>query len=46
MADGCICNHSATLRSHNDGVGDVLAIKGDIVQCSPGEGGSDRVRVG
>ena len=45
MGDGLTCNFRAILVTDSDSVGDVLAIKGDIVQSSPGEVGSDWVRV-
>ena len=45
MAGGLICNLWAILVTDGDSVGDVLTIKGDIVQSSPGEAGSDWVRV-
>ena len=45
MGDGLTCNLRAILVTDSDSVGDVLTIKGDIVQSSPGEVGSDWVRV-
>ena len=45
MGDGLTDNLRSILITDSDSVGDVLTIKGDIVQSSPGEAGSDWVRV-
>ena len=45
MGDGLTDNLRAILVTDSDSVGDVLTTKDDIVQSSPGESGSDWVRV-